>query len=167
MRTLSPAQRAKAAVDAKTPLEIFAPAFKDNLQLPYQGIRVSEFAPAQQAALMALIESHIGKMREGHAAVRMTEIKRYLDQTWFIWMGSTALNQPDSVFYYRIHSPVVLIEFDHVRGVALPNKEPSRNHAHTVIRTPNGNDYGMDLLRQHHAQYEHVNGAHVARRRAP
>ncbi|NRP74564.1 hypothetical protein ILFOPFJJ_05486 [Ensifer psoraleae] len=27
---------------------------------------------------------------------------------------------------------------------------PTRGHIHTVVRTPNGNDYGKDLLRQHH-----------------
>jgi hypothetical protein len=58
----------------------------------------------------------------------------------------------DGVFYYRVHSPVVLIEFDHEAGVALANDEPSRNHIHAVVRTPNGNDYGTDLLRQHYAR---------------
>jgi hypothetical protein len=24
-----------------------------------------------------------------------------------------------------------------------------------VVRTPNGNDYGKDLLRQHHQRYRH------------
>ncbi len=166
MRELTPAQRAKAVVGDTLPLEVSAPAFNDNLQLPYQGLRYGDMSAAQQRQLLTLIESHIGKMRERHAAVRMDEIKRYLDQTWFAWRGGAAESTAaDSVFYYRIHSPVVLIEFDHVRGVALNNPQPTRNHAHTVIRTPNGNDYGMDLMRQHHAQYEHVNGEHVARRR--
>jgi Protein of unknown function (DUF3500) len=46
----------------------------------------------------------------------------------------------DSVFYYRVHSAVMLIEFDRQRGVALGHEKPSRNHIHTVVRTPNGND---------------------------
>jgi hypothetical protein len=25
----------------------------------------------------------------------------------------------------------------------------TRDHIHTIVRTPNGNDYGKDLLRQH------------------
>jgi len=61
----------------------------------------------------------------------------------------------DSPFYYRIHSPVILIEFDHQRGIALDNDEPSHNHIHTLVRTPNGNDYGKDLLRQHYQQFDH------------
>ena len=162
MRTLTPAQRAKAVVGDTLPREVSAPAFNDNLQLRYQGLRYGELTVAQQSHLLELIELHIGKMREGHSAVRMAEIGRHLDQTWFAWMGGAA---EDSVFYYRIHSPVALIELDYVRGIALNSPQPSRNHAHTVIRTPNGNDYGIDLLRQHHAQVEHVNGVHVARGR--
>jgi hypothetical protein len=34
--------------------------------------------------------------------------------------------------------------------VVFDNNEPSRNHIHTIVRTPNGNDYGKDLLRQHY-----------------
>ena len=67
----------------------------------------------------------------------------------------------EDVFYYRIHSPVILIEFDHQPGIAFDSDEPTRAHIHTVVRTPNGNDYGMDYLRQHHARFDHVNGQHV------
>ena len=53
----------------------------------------------------------------------------------------------DSLFYCRVDSPVILIEFDHQNGIFLDNDEPSRNHIHTVVQTLNGNDYGRDLLR--------------------
>jgi hypothetical protein len=42
--------------------------------------------------------------------------------------------------------------------VAFDNVVPSRNHIHTVIRTPNGGDYGLDLLRQHHERFDHSTG---------
>lgn len=57
--------------------------------------------------------------------------------------------------------PVVLVEFDHQRGIALASDQPSRTHIHTVIRTPNGNDYGRDLLRQHHARFDHARPDHT------
>jgi hypothetical protein len=49
---------------------------------------------------------------------------------------------------------VVLIEFDHQRPANLKHlakdpQAPNRQHIHVVVRTPNGNDYGKDLLRQH------------------
>ena len=46
----------------------------------------------------------------------MSEVRKYLDQTWFGWIGST---EPAGVFYCRIQSPVILIEFDHQRPIAL------------------------------------------------
>ena len=92
-------------------------------------------------------------MEPGQAAVKLDGGAAHLAETYFAWIGGY---DEDSVFYYRIHSPVILIEFDHQRGIALANDEPSRNHIHTVVRTPNGNDYGQDLLRQHHT------GAHRA-----
>ena len=49
-------------------------------------------------------------MRERHAAVRMEEVRAHLDATRFAWIGDIDEN---AVFYYRIHSPVILIEFDH------------------------------------------------------
>jgi hypothetical protein len=77
---------------------------------------------------------------------------RHISGTHFSWIGSSGPTDP---FYYRIHSPVILIEFDHHSGVALDNALPEKFHVHTLVRTPNGNDYGKDLLRQH---YEHFHG---------
>jgi Protein of unknown function (DUF3500) len=87
-------------------------------------------------------------------------VRHRLDDTYFMWMGGTG---PEDVFYYRIHSPVIMIEFDHQPGIAFDSNEPTRAHIHTVIRTPNGNDYGRDYLRQHHARFDHSNGQHVPR----
>ena len=92
-------------------------------------------------------------MDGGHAKVRMQEVSAHLDDTYFGWIGDSSA---DGVFYYRIHSPVILIEFDHQTPVALPGpKEANRQHIHTVVRTPNGNDYGKDLLRQHYERHKH------------
>lgn len=50
---------------------------------------------------------------------------------------------------------MILIEFDHEPGVVFANNEPTRHHVHCIVRTPNGNDYGADLLRQHYEQSPH------------
>jgi hypothetical protein len=39
-----------------------------------------------------------------------------LDGTYFVWIGGT---EDDSVYYYRIQSPVILIEFDHQTPIGL------------------------------------------------
>lgn len=147
MRALTPKQREKAIVSTELPGEVFTTAFRDNFELKYEGVRCDELSVVQQALLLGLVETYVGRMRPGHAEVKLEEVKRHLAETHFAWMGGF---DEQSVFYYRVHSPVILIEFDHQRGIALDNDEPSRNHIHTVVRTPNGNDYGKDLLRQHY-----------------
>ena len=111
----------------------------------------------QRQQLLDLIALYVNNMDDGHARVRMEEVRQHLDRTWFAWIGGSA---PDSVFYYRIHSPVLLIEFDHqrpanLRHLAANPAAPNREHIHVVVRTPNGNDYGKDLLRQHYRQHPH------------
>jgi hypothetical protein len=133
-------------------------AFRDNMVIPYEGIRADDLTPGQRAQLMDLASLYTGKLREGHAEVWLNDVRQHLDETYFMWMGGIG---PEDVFYYRIHSPVVLIEFDHQPGIAFDSDEPTRAHIHTVVRTPNGNDYGRDYLRQHHARFAHVNGKHV------
>ena len=126
---------------------IQARALRDNLELGYEGLSADRLTGSQRDVLLALIDVYVGRTPEGHRQVRMAEVEQHLDQTRFMWLGGL---EDDSVFYYRIHSPVVMIEFDHLRGIALDNDEPARTHIHTVVRTPNGNDYGKDLLRQHY-----------------
>jgi hypothetical protein len=129
--------------------------------LDYSGVRATELSDAQRRQLAGLIALYVNNMDQGHARVKMDEVRSHLDQTWFAWIGRT---EPDSVFYYRIHSPVVLIEFDHqlpanLRHLAKNPAVPSPEHIHTVVRTPNGNDYGKDLLRQHYQQHPHETGS--------
>ena len=130
-----------------------AQAYKDNLDLDYAGIPASKLTDHQRGLLLDVIGEFVGNMNDGHAKVKMDEVKDHIDRTYFAWIGET---EKDSVFYYRIHSPVVLIEFDHQRRVApFRSREPSRDHIHAVLRTPNGNDYGKDLLRQHYESHHH------------
>jgi predicted nuclease of restriction endonuclease-like (RecB) superfamily len=150
MQALTPEQQKKATLQPeKTANNSLAQAFRDNLVLDYAGLRAQELTAAQRQLLVDLVGEYVGNMAQGHAKVRMDEVRKHLDDTYFAWIGATGA---DAVFYYRIHSPVILIEFDHQTPVALPGpKVPGRIHVHSVVRTPNGNDYGKDLLRQHYA----------------
>ena len=161
MRALTVEQQAKARIGHDLPTEVFTAAFRDNVTLAYAGLRHDELTASQQRALLALVDLYVGRMRPDHARVKMQEIRDHLDETWFAWIGSA---DDTGVFYYRIHTPVLLVEFDHQRGIAFDNDVPSRHHIHTVVRTPNGNDYGKDLLRQHYERFDHSRGAHDRRR---
>ncbi|HWZ80028.1 MAG TPA: DUF3500 domain-containing protein [Candidatus Sulfotelmatobacter sp.] len=158
LQALPDAQRKKAILEfSKTGNNNLTEAFKDNVVIDYAGLRTNELAGPARQRLRDLTHLYVSNMDEGHARVKMDEVDRHLDNTWFTWIGGA---QPDSVFYYRVQSPVVLIEFDHqrpanLRKLAADPTKPTQQHIHCVVRTPNGNDYGKDLLRQHYLAHPH------------
>jgi hypothetical protein len=121
-------------------------AFQDNRVVPYEGLNGTAMTAAQRRALMQLVRLFLSVLPDGPLNSRLKEIERYLDATYFCWIGGT---EDDSPFYYRIQRPVTFIEFDHHAGVYLTNQEPAKFHTHVIVRTPNGNDYGFELLRQY------------------
>ncbi|NIF22352.1 DUF3500 domain-containing protein [Candidatus Pantoea multigeneris] len=158
MQSLRPSQQETATIfhdmeDPQMPPERFnfadqrhlAGAFQDNRVIPLEGICAAEFSATQQRALMTLIAIFLEFLPDGPRAARLALIERHLDQTWWSWIGGS---DDEDVFYFRIQSPVVLLEFDHHSGMWLTNQHPERFHIHTITRLPNGNDYGKALLKQ-------------------
>lgn len=170
MRALSPAQRRRAIVhETLLPWGLppgrhqgpdgmcVAASFKDNIIIPYEGIAGGDLDDPQRRQLLDLTERYLSTLPEGPLRARMNDVERHLAETHFSWAGGS---DDASAFYYRIHGPVVMIEFDHQKGVLLTNDMPERFHTHTIVRTPNGNDYGMDLLRLHYEQSPHHEHGH-------
>jgi hypothetical protein len=152
MSALTTEQRARATIGSQLPIDVFAGAGNDNVTIAYAGIRYPELSVTQRRILLQLIETYIGRVRHGHARIKLDDIRAHFDDTWFAWIGDVDETRP---FYYRVHSPVILIEFDHQAGTVFDNDHPTRDHIHTLVRTPNGNDYGKDLLRAHYGQFDH------------
>ncbi len=158
LQALPEAQRQKAILNfSKTGNNNLTEAFKDNVVLDYAGIRAADLAVPARKRLVDLAHLYVSNMPEGQARVKMDEVSQHIENTWFAWIGGS---EADSVFYYRVQSPVVLIEFDHQRPANLAKfaadpKKPTQQHIHCVVRTPNGNDYGKDLLRQHYLAHPH------------
>jgi hypothetical protein len=159
LKGLTDTQRQKAVLSfSKTGNNNLTEAFKDNVVLDYAGLRGTDMESAARRRLRDLVQLYVSNIDEGHTRVKMNEVDRHLDNTWFSWIGGT---QADSAFYYRVQSPVILIEFDHqlpanLARFAADPKKPTQQHIHCVVRTPNGNDYGKDLLRQHYLAHPHT-----------
>ena len=148
MNALTPKQRAKALIGMDLPFDGYASGFKDNIVVPYLGLPVTAMTPAQRSQLIDLVALYTDRLPGEHARLRLAEVRQHFDRTVFAWIGEF---DPVSPFYYRIYSPVIFIEFYHQPGVALPDTGYNRRHAHALVRTPNGNDYGRELLRQYRA----------------
>lgn len=122
-----------------------AGAFQDNRVIPYEGVRVAELSDDARAAVMRLVETFLVILPEGPRRAKLREVVDNLGEAWFSWIGG---HEPGDVFYYRFQSPVLIAELDHHCGVFLDYDFPQRFHVHTVMRVPNGNDYGRSWVRQ-------------------
>ena len=114
-----------------------AGAFHDNLVAPYQGVAGADMTDAQRRVLLRA-GGHLRRVERRPITPRckLAEVEAHLDETWFSWYGGFDDEAP---FYYRVHSPVILIEFDHHPGVVFDNVVPTpapRAHrrAHTQRR---------------------------------
>ena len=123
MQALTPRQQKRATIfqqmeDPAMPPERFnfadqrhlGGAFQDNRMIPYEGICAAEFSPAQRKMLMATIACFLDFLPDAPRQRRLACIEQHLEETWWCWIGGCG---DDDVFYYRIQSPVVMLEFDH------------------------------------------------------
>lgn len=122
-------------------------AFRDNRIVPYEGVPASSLSPDQQSLLLAIADEMQLYLPTASRQARLAQIERHFPDTYFCWIGGFA---DDDAFYFRIQSPVVILEFDHHSGVFLNNAEPKKFHTHTIVRSPNAGDYGQAIREKEH-----------------
>lgn len=127
-----------------------AGAGADNLVLRPEGIVAASLTGDQRDGLVELLRVYLDRLPAEQAERTLALVREHFGETQFAWRGG---HDDRSAFYYRIHSPVLLVEYDNHPGVFLTNAEPARFHVHTIVRAPNGNDYGRDLLAQHYRRH--------------
>src|SRR5262249_25974612 len=80
VQALTDAQRKKAILNfSKTGNNNLTEAFKDNVVLDYAGARVSDLSKPQRQQLTELVNLYVSNMDDGHARVKMEEVKQHLD----------------------------------------------------------------------------------------
>jgi hypothetical protein len=117
-------------------------SYRDNRIVPYEGHLVGAMSSTQQDIVLAIVAEYLLYLPAKARQLRLEQVKKHIDETYWSWIGGFGDEDP---FYYRIQSPVIIIEFDHHSGVFLSNSEPAKFHIHTLLRTPNRGDYGMAL----------------------
>lgn len=117
-------------------------AYRDNRVVPYEGIVVGSLTAAQQDLVLGILEQYLLYLPARARALKLDDCRQWFHETYFSWIGGWGARD---AFYFRVQSPVIVVEFDHHSGVFLANSEPKRFHIHTLLRTPNRGDYGMAL----------------------
>ncbi|KAK5721455.1 hypothetical protein LTR17_014575 [Elasticomyces elasticus] len=130
-------------------------AHQDNRVIPFEGISGADMDEMQRDALLDIIGIFNELLPTGPKELFMRRVKKHLDETYFAWIGPV---NDESPFYFRIHSPVVMDEFDHHNGVWLANALPKKYHIHTIQRLPNRGDYGTALYEEWVQQQGRLSG---------
>jgi len=112
------------------------------------GVRMGDMTPTQQSLFMNLLKVYLGRYRVTLAKQQLDKLtKAGLDDLRFAWAGDlTPTVGAGKGWYYRIHGPTILIEYD--------NTQTNANHIHTVVRDLT-NDFGMDALEEHYRNSLH------------
>ncbi len=144
MSSLRPEQRQKAKLATDAPGDVLTGPGKDRALDKPEGLGFGELDDAQKTLLMSLVDEYVRNYRPELARQQLDRINRSgWNRVRFGWAGPIGSSAP---YYYRIHGPAVLIEFDN--NYAPGRKDGPVNHIHSVFRDPQ-NDYGEDLLRRH------------------
>lgn len=142
--SLSESQLQTALLEGAAPRDIVTGAAFPIDALSPTGIPAADLSEAQQLLLRNLITVYTAAMNDEIAAMRWAKIDADgLSTTSFAWAGPL---EPGEPHYYRVQGPSFLIEYDNVQNGA--------NHVHSVWRDFDG-DFGLDLLREHHAEFDH------------
>jgi hypothetical protein len=147
--SLDSAQRKMALFADTAPVDVITgPGRGEQLKEP-SGLPVSRLNDSQRFLFKQLLREYVHNYEDAIAHTQLQRIRRAgIDNIYFAWAG-VGEGEP---YYYRIHGPGILIEFDN--SYAPGSDAGPINHIHTVFREP-GNDYGEDLLKQHLEESPH------------
>jgi hypothetical protein len=126
-------QRKQAVLGAKPKNLVVGPG-QDGKTVQPEGLKCAGLKEEQRAVLLELIGAWVKMLPADAASKRMAELKKKIDETYFVWYGAT---ENGGAAYYRIQGPTLVIEYA---------PQGSVSHIHTIIRDPR-NDYGNELTK--------------------
>lgn len=140
MRSLTAEQQAAATITQEVPADIFEGPGRRASLARFEGLEAGELSVMQMRLLRALVSEYVRNADPYAADAQLELIERTgWEELWFSWRGPV---DPDGRFYYRVHGPRLLIEYN--------RQDP--NHDHSIVRDPQ-NDYGEDWLEQHYTEH--------------
>jgi hypothetical protein len=109
-----------------------------------KGLPAAAMDAGQREMLDVLLHRYVDRLPDAIAAEEAAKFAgAALDGVHLLWAGGL---EPGEPHYYRLHSPVLLAEYD--------NSARGANHVHSVWRDPRG-DFADDALARHRAEHPH------------
>ncbi len=152
--SLDASQRELALLEGATPADVIEGPGRAGRLREIRGLSAAEMNDEQKRLLRFLIEEYLGNLEPELAASHRARVETAgFDELHFSWSGT----EDGKPYYYRVHGPTLLIEFDN--NVPPGGRGGPVNHIHTVWRDTE-RDYGDDLLLKHYEESPHHNGGH-------
>ena len=148
LKTLDANQRKQAVLATVAYPEIVTSNKRKASLERMDGLRMADMNTDQRKLFMDLLQIYLSSYRITLAKQQLDNLKKAgLDDLRFGWAGDLTPELGEGKgWYYRIHGPTILIEYD--------NTQTNANHIHTVVRDLT-NDFGDDLLEQHYQSTNH------------
>ena len=145
LKTLTSEQRQKAVLAPVAYKEIITSNSRKASLEKMDGLPMADMTAEQRTLFMNLLQVYLSNYRVTLAKQEMGRIsKAGLEQLRFAWAGDLTPELGEGKGWdYRIHGPMLLIEYD--------NSQSNANHIHTIVRDLT-NDFGEDLLKEHYAK---------------
>jgi hypothetical protein len=139
IKSLTDTQRTIAIVDKDAYKDIITMASrKAAIEGKPSGLPFAKFTAKQRELLDSLVAEYANDFPAPIADARMDQYRKSQSGLFFAWAGGIEKGDPH---YYRIQTPIFLIEYDDTQNNA--------NHIHSVWRDYEG-DFGVDLLGEHY-----------------
>ncbi|MBC8151664.1 MAG: DUF3500 domain-containing protein [Bacteroidetes bacterium] len=145
LKTLTTEQRRKVIVAPVAYREIVTGNSRKAAMEKMEGIPLTDMTSEQRTLFLNLLQVYMSNYRVTLAKQQMGRVEKAgLDQLRFAWAGDQTPELGEGKgWYYRIHGPMLLIEYD--------NSQNDANHIHTIVRDLT-NDFGEDVLKEHYAK---------------
>ncbi|MFD2572541.1 DUF3500 domain-containing protein [Spirosoma soli] len=148
LKALTDTQRKQVVLDAVAYPDIVSTNRRNVAMERMDGLKFSEMNADQQKLFLELLQVYLSNYRITLAKQQLDKLEKVgLNNLRFGWAGDLTPQLGEGKgWYYRIHGPTILIEYD--------NTQNNANHIHTVVRDLT-NDFGDDLLREHYQTSKH------------
>jgi hypothetical protein len=108
IQALDGTQKARAILQAQMWDFLLGPGHDDHPDIQPEGLKGSDMTAAQRQMLVDVAAAWVNIIDEQTAAAKLADVRRNLDNTYFLWSGDTTTS---GNAYFRVQGPTIWIEY--------------------------------------------------------